>query len=65
MRVTVPMLSASRPSPAQSVAEQAAKLVQVSYQRSHELGKPVLTIADAVRTNSFHDPPGALANAHD
>ncbi len=47
------------------MAEQAAKLVQVSYQRSHELGKPVLTIADAVRTNSFHDPPGALANAHD
>ncbi len=44
---------------AQSVAEQAAKLVQVSYQRSHDLGKPVLTIDDAVRTNSFHDPPGA------
>ena len=45
---------------AQSVAQRAAKLVQVSYQRSHELGKPVLTIADAVRANSFHDPPGTL-----
>ena len=52
--------SASLPVPAQSVAERATKLVQITYQRSHELGKPVLTVADAVRANSFHDPPGTL-----
>ena len=44
----------------QSVAERAAKMVQVTYHRSHELGKPLLTIADAVAANSFHDPPCAL-----
>ncbi len=42
------------------MAERAAKLVQVTYRRSHELGKPLLTIADAVAANSFHDPACVL-----
>ncbi|BDA48926.1 probable indole-3-acetaldehyde oxidase [Coccomyxa sp. Obi] len=38
-----------------ALATRAAALVQVDY--SCELGKPVVTIADARREGTFHDPP--------
>jgi len=43
----------------QANADCAAKMVKIQYKSK---GKPILTIADAIRNNSFYDFPGE-ANA--
>jgi len=43
----------------QANADRAAKMVKIQYKSK---GKPILTIADAIKNNSFYDFPGE-ANA--
>lgn len=40
---------------AQSLAETAAKLVHVHYVKPASLGKPLLTIQQAIQADSFYD----------
>ena len=39
----------------QSLAETAAKLVRVHYVKPASLGKPLLTIQQAIQADSFYD----------